>query len=179
MLVQQPQILFQSSLSVLCRVPSKMVDGGQYITQKVASTVSNAVGPSGSMKGIVDATGNAVSKVMGSTSRLLGKNVEPPKEVIFLYSHSLKQLGTSKKYQEMVRTVIGYALVNVVLHNDEMKEPDDSSLILENMPELESMLDELENAGASDDDIDDIISVLGRNGKQDLPVEIKSQVFNA
>jgi len=116
---------------------------------------------------------------MGSTSRLLGKEVEPPKEVIFLYSHKLKDLGTSKVYQKMVQTVIGYALVNVVLHKDEMEESANRSVDMDKMPVLQYVVDDLENAGASDDDIEDIVSVLGRNGKQDLPEELKLQVCNA
>jgi len=156
-----------------------MADGGQYVTQKVVGTLGNVVKPLGPLKQIVDATGGAVSNVMGSTSRLLGKKVEPPNEVLFLYSRPLKHLGTSMVYQKAVRTVIGYALSNVILHKDEMKKGDEKSLELKNMPVLQSVVDNLEKAGASDDDIDDIINVLGRNGQHDLPSQIKPKVCSA
>jgi len=78
----------------------------------------------------------------------------------------------------MVRTVIGYALTNVVLHNDEMKETGNLTMIMDDFPVLQSVVEELESVGASDTDIDCIIDVLGRNGKQDLPVQMKPQVFS-
>ncbi|XP_022173121.1 uncharacterized protein LOC111035705 [Myzus persicae] len=161
----------------LARIPSKLADGGQYMTQKVVGAVGNAVRPLRPLKRMVDATGNAMSNVIGSTSRLLGKNVERPNEVIFLYSRPLKHLGTSRVYQEAVRTVIGYALVNVILHKDEMKTADETEPDLKKMPVLQSVVDNLTKAGASEDDIDDIVKVLGRNGKQDLPAQIQSQVL--
>lgn len=125
---------------------------------------------------MVDATGGAVSNVMGSTSRLLGKSVEKPQDVIFLYTRPLKHLGTSKVYQEAVRAVLGHALYNVVLHNDEFKEEPETKPNLNNMPVLKSVVAKLKKAGATKYDIADIVSVLGRNGKQDLPIEIQSQV---
>jgi len=163
-------------LSVLDRIPSKLAEGSQYATLKVVGGMGNAVKPIQPLKRIVDATGGAMSNVMGSASRLLGKTVEPPNKVIFLYSRPLKQLGTSRVYQEAVRTVIAHALTNVVLHQDEMAEAADTPADLGAMPVLQSVVEKLERAGASDDDIADIISVLGRNGKQDLPVQIQSMV---
>jgi len=166
-------------LSVPDRIPSKLADGGQYATQKVVGAVGNAVEPIRPLKRMVDATGGAISNVMGSASRLMGKEVKPPKKFIFLYSRPLKHLGTSREYQEAIQTVIAHALTNVVLHKDEMKEAVDTPVDLSAMPVLESVVEKLERAGASDDDIADIISVLGRNGKQDLPVQIQSKVCSA
>lgn len=166
-------------MSALNRIPSKLADGGQYATQKVVGAMGNAVSPIRPLKRIVDATGNAISNVMGSTSRLLGKTVEPPKEIIFLYSHPLKDLGTSREYQDAVRTVIAYALTNVMLHKDEMDEVDDTPVDLDALPVLRTVVRELESAGANEDDIDRIIYVLGRNGKQDLPAQIKLKVCSA
>lgn len=163
----------------LFRIPSKVADGSQYATQKVMGAVGNAVKPMRPLKRIVDATGGALSNVMGSTSRLLGKTVEPPQKIIFLYSRPLKHLGTSRVYQEAVRTVISYALANVVLHKDEMDEAATTTPNLQAMPVLQSVVEKLERAGASDEDLAHIISVLGRNGKQDLPAQIQKQVCSA
>jgi len=153
-----------------------MADGGQYATHKVAGAVGNVVKPIKPLKKMVDATGGAVSNVMGSTSRLLGKPVGKPQEVIFLYPHSLKSLGTSKMYQEAVRAVLGHALYNVVLHHKEMKEVAKTLPDLNELPVLKSVVTNLKEAGAKPFDIADIVYVLGRNGKQDLPVEIQPKV---
>ncbi|XP_003242289.1 uncharacterized protein LOC100574813 [Acyrthosiphon pisum] len=161
----------------IASIPSKLADGGQFATQKVVGALGNAVRPVRPLKRVVDATGGAISNVMGSASRLLGKTVEPPNKIIFLYSRPLKHLGTSRLYQEAIRTVIAHALTNVVLHKDEMDEAADTPANLGTMPVLKSVVEQLERAGASDDDIADIVSVLGRNGKQDLPVQIKSKVL--
>jgi len=158
------------------RIPSKLIDGGQYATHKVAGAVGTVVKPIKSLKKMVDATGGAVSNVMGSTSRLLGKPVEKPQDIMFLYTRPLNHLGTSRLYQEAVRTVLGHALYNVVLHYDEFKEAATTKPNLNNMPVLKSVVVKLKKAGATAYDIADIVSVLGRNGKQDLPVEIESQV---
>jgi len=163
----------------LFRIPSKVADGSQYATQKVMGAVGNAVGPVQPLKRIVDATGNTISNVMGSTSRLLGKTVEPPHQIIFLYSRPLKHLGTSRAYQEAVRTVIAYALTNVVLHKDEMDKVAATKVNLQGMPVLQSVVENLRWAGASENDIADIVGVLGRNGKQDLPDQIEKQVCSA
>lgn len=162
----------------LVKVPSKIADGGQYVTHKVAGTVSNIVSPVAPLMHIVDAAGGTISNVMGSTSRLLGKTVEPPQDVLFLYCRDLKQLGTSQSYQEMVRMVIGQALFNVVLHKDEMDEAANTQVNLNDLPVLQSVINELEDVGANKDDIAHIISVLGRNGKEDLPLELKPKVLN-
>ncbi|KAE9544142.1 hypothetical protein AGLY_001831 [Aphis glycines] len=161
----------------LARIPSKLADGGQYATQKVAGTVGAVVKPITPLKKMVDATGGAVSNVMGTTSRLLGKPVEKPQDVMFLYTRSLNHLGTSKSYQKAVRTVLGHALYNVVLHNDEFMEAARTSTNLNNMPVLNSVVNKLRKAGATEKDIKTIVSVLGRNGKQDLPDEIQSEVL--
>ncbi|KAF0764811.1 Uncharacterized protein FWK35_00032361 [Aphis craccivora] len=160
-----------------CLIPSKLADGGQYATQKVAGAVSNVVKPIKPLKKMVDATGGAMSNVIGSTSRLLGKPVEKPQDVIFLYTRPLKHLGTSRVYQEAVRTVLGHALYNVVLHSDEFEEAAETKPNLNNMPVLKSVVTKLKKAGATAYDIADIVSVLGRNGKQDLPTAIQSQVL--
>lgn len=125
---------------------------------------------------MVDATGGAVSNVMGTTSRFLGKQVEKPQDVMFLYTRPLNHLGTSRDYQEALRTVLGHALYNVVLHNDEFEKAAKTKPNLNNMPVLKSVVLNLKKAGATAYDIADIVSVLGRNGKQDLPVEIQTQV---
>lgn len=62
-------------------MPSKVLDTTQTVTQKVTGTVSRAVSPSKSLQRTVDATGGAVSTVLGSASRILGKPVEEPQKV--------------------------------------------------------------------------------------------------
>jgi len=64
----------------------------------------------------------------------------------------------------------------VVLHHDEMEKAAETAANLDTMPVLKSVVAKLKKAGATKDDIADIVSVLGRNGKQDLPVEIQSEV---
>ncbi|XP_025191038.1 uncharacterized protein LOC112591435 [Melanaphis sacchari] len=161
----------------IARIPSKLADGGQYATHKLAGSVGNVVKPIRPLKHIVDATGGAMSNVMGSTSRLLGKSMDTPHDVIFLYSRPLEHLGTSRTYQEAVRAVIAYALTNVMLYNEEMNEAAETPVDLNTMPVLKTVVNKLEKAGATEDDIADIVSVLGRNGKQDIPIEIQPQVL--
>ncbi|XP_060847783.1 uncharacterized protein LOC132927291 isoform X1 [Rhopalosiphum padi] len=161
----------------LARLPSKLADKGQTATHKVVGAMSNVVKPIRPLKRIVDATGGAMSNMIGSTSRLLGKTLDPPQDVMFLYTRPLKQLGTSRTYQEAVRIVLGHALTNVVLHHDEMEKAAETAANLDTMPVLKSVVAKLKKAGATKDDIADIVSVLGRNGKQDLPVEIQSEVL--
>lgn len=153
-----------------------MADGTQFVTHKVAGTVSNAVSPVKPLKTAVDATGRMMSNVLGSTSRLLGKNSQPAHEVMFLYARQLTNLGTSRRYQNALKEVIGLALYNVVLHGDEMEGEWHTDVDAAKMPVLGRVVSDLRRAGAKQQDIDNIVWLLSRNGKADLPEEIEKQV---
>lgn len=158
------------------RVPSQAMDGSQFITQKVAGSVASVVSPVKPLKYAVDATGGAVSNVLGSTSRLLGKSVKKPHRVIFLYGRSINSHGTSQAYQEAIRLVVGHALANVMLHPEDMQSGHDEPADLSAMPVLESLVGKLKRSGAPDSDLEAIVKVLGRNGKEDLPSHIEPKV---
>lgn len=151
-----------------------VMDGSQFATQKVAGTVGNVVSPVKPLKNVVDATGSMVSNVLGLTSRLLGKDVPPGHEVMFLYGRKLTYLGTSRMYHDAVKTVIGLALANVVLHAEDMR--DEKPIDLNTMPVLRRVVRNLEGAGAERPDINDIVWLLGRNGKSDIPEEMETKV---
>lgn len=157
----------------LRRVPSAVMDGGQYATHKVGGAVGSVVRPVAPLKKMVDATGGTVSNVLGSTSRLLGKPKDAPRSVVFLYNRDLGHLGTSEIYQGAVQMMLGLALTNVVLHQDDMTgEPGNA----DDLPMLSRVIHNLKAAGASKEDIDRIIKVLGCNGKRDIPKDIVPKV---
>jgi len=160
----------------VARAPSLLMDGGQIATQKVVGGIGKILGPVKPLKHMVNAGGGAVSNLLGSTSRLLGKPVRPSHEVIFLYDQPLAKLGTSHQYQLALRTVIGQALFNVVLHPDVMRLPG-KPLDPVTMPVMDLVARALLECGASDQDIEIIVHVLGRNGMADLPEELVTPVM--
>jgi hypothetical protein len=152
------------------------MDGSQIMTQKIVGTVGNAVSQVTPLKTVVDSTGRIMSNVLGSTSRLLGKDVRPEHEMMFLYSRQLTNLGTARQYQNAIKEVIGLALYNVVLHGDEMEGKRYTGVDAATMPVLDRVVKDLQMAGAGQPEIDDIVWLLGRNGKADIPEDMEKQV---
>lgn len=151
------------------------MDGGQYATHMIGGTVSNVLGGVKPLKTAVDATSGALSNVMGSVSRLLGKPVVPPQEAMFLYQSvgSIRDMGT-REQQEAAKTVLGYVLTNVVLYENEMQQK--GPFGLETMRRLNNLAANLKKANASQLDIDYVVKLLSRNYRLDVPAEIESKV---
>lgn len=157
-----------------CSVPSKVLDKSQAVTQKVSGTISKVVSPIKPLQSLVDITGSGLSNVLGSSSRLLGKEVEMPPRVIFLYNQPLRYQDQTQQYMDAVKKIIGLMLINVIWYSAELNA--EKVTDLSTMPMLESMAKELKNKGAHDDDIDDLVTLLGGNGRQDITREIRGQV---
>lgn len=156
------------------RFPSKVLGGGQKVSHVVGRGLGALTSPVKPLQSLVHAGGGAVSNVLGSTSRLLGRSVTPPHSVIFLYDRPLNNLGGTKEFQETVKVVLGHALSNVIFHSEDMDstEPID----LKKLTVLRSIAQRLQSAEADNADIYDVVKVLGRNGRADLPKELEKQV---
>lgn len=152
------------------RAPSKLLDGTQSATTKVAGTVRKVK----MLKPLVDLTAGSATGVMGTTSRLLGKPVAPKPKVIFLYKRPIDNYGRSPVYKDAVKAVLGLALANVIFHGTEMEG--ETVRDLEAMPVLASLMEKLEQIEVPKNDVDVIVKVLGCNGKREPPKQIVPKV---
>lgn len=150
------------------------MDGGQFATQMVVGGTGRLLSPIKPLQTAVNVGGNAVSNVLGTTSRLLGKDVSTPNRVMFLYDRPLVYNDWSPSYREAVKTVLGHALSNVILHPDDMAHP--GNIRLDQLPVLWEVIKELQAAGADEHDVYDLVVLLSRNGRVDLPEELRNQV---
>lgn len=157
-----------------CSIPHRVLDTSQTVSQKVSGTISNLVSPIKPLQSFVDKTGSGFSNVLGTTSRMLGKDVETPPKLVFLYTQTLRYPGHKLDYMDAVKKIIGLALLNVVFHAKELNA--DKVTDLSTMPMLSSMAKVLREKGADEDDIDDLVTLLGRNGTQDITQEMRGQV---
>lgn len=175
--VNLPQncVFIKPAVRVVDRVPSKVMDGSQYATHKVAGGIGRLVSPVRPLEKMVNAGGGLMSNLLGSGSRLLGKSVDEPRRVMFLYDRPLEWLGGSQQFRESVYVVLGHVLNNVVLHADDM-EDGKRTIALGRMPVLGRVAKKLKNAGADKQDVETIVRLLGRNGLADLPESLESTV---
>lgn len=157
-------------LLYVCRVPSKIADGSQYTTQQVGRTM-RSIKP---IEGLVDKTCGPISNILGTSSRMLGKTVKNPQEVVFLYGRIHEDLGASHPYQGIVKEVIGYVLTNVILYPEDMA--DSQPVEIADLPVLSALIANYKAAGATPPDVYHLLKLLSRNGKQDIPKELAEKV---
>lgn len=150
------------------------MDGGQFATQKVVGGTGRWLSPIKPLQTVINAGGNAMSNVLGTTSRLLGKDVTRPNQIMILYDRPLVYEDWPPFYRETVKTVLGLALSNVILYPDDMAHPD--NIRLDKLPVLQAVVQKLRDAGADQHDIYDLVVLLSRNGLVDLPEQLRNQV---
>lgn len=77
---------------------------------------------------------------------------------------------------DAVKRIIGLALVNITQYSAEMnaEKPADLSAT----PNLKSIAEKLKKIGTSEEDIDDLVTLLGRNGKKDIDEKMLEDVCN-
>lgn len=126
------------------------------------------------IEGIVDKTCGPISNILGTSSRMLGKTVKNPQEVVFLYGRIHEDLGTSHPYQRIVNEVIGYVLTNVILYPEDMAV--DEPVEIARLPVLSALIANYKTAGATPPDVHHLVKLLSRNGKQDIPKELAERV---
>lgn len=143
-----------------------VLDGTVSVTTDVAGTLRK-ISP---LKPLVDVTAGVLTGTLGTTSRLIGKRVTKPPEVIFLYKRQIDVYNESPMYMDAVKTVISLALVIVILHSPDVNG--DRPRDLNATPVLAGLVPKLKEIGAHELDIDYIIRVLGCNGNRDLPEEV-------
>lgn len=157
------------------RAPSKVMDGGQFATQMVVGGTGRLLSPIKPLQAAVNAGGNAMSNVLGTTSRLLGKDVgQSPNHIMILYDRPLVYDDWTPFYREAVKTVLGHALSNVILYPDDMAHP--GNIRLDQLPVLRAIVQKLRDAGADQHDIYDLVVLLSRNGQVDLPEQLRKKV---
>ncbi|VVC37525.1 Hypothetical protein CINCED_3A016363 [Cinara cedri] len=160
-----------SLIRTVSKAPSMILDGTQSLTTSAARALRQ-IKP---VKPFVDVAAGSVTGVLGTASRILGKSVTEPPKVMFLYKRPIEKYGTSPVYRNAVNAVLGLALANIVYHNSEVqgnrvKKP-------EATPVLAKLEQRLLTLGVPKCDIDDIVKVLGCNGKIDAPKEIIPKVM--
>lgn len=163
-------VVNDDGLIYVFRAPSKLLDGTQSVTTKVAGTVRKVK----LLKPLVDVTAGPVTGILGTTSRLLGKPVTQPPKVIFLYKRPIDKYSRTDVYKNAIKAVIGLALNNVIFHGAQMK----GEIVwdLDNMPVLAKLKEKLEQINVPKTDVDAIIKVLACNGKRDPPKQIVPKV---
>lgn len=150
------------------------MDGGQKATHVLARGLGAVTSPVKPLQSLVHAGGGVVSNVLGSSSRLLGKPVLPPRSVVFLYSRQLNNVDGPNELVETVKLVLGHALSNVILHSEDMDS--EEPINLKKMSVLHGVAVRLQKANAHERDIYDVVKVLGRNGRADLPDDLEAPV---
>lgn len=142
-------------------------------TQSATQTVASAVRKVKPLRPVTDTAASALSNVLGTASRLLGKSVRED-NVTFLLSRKMKYKNYSKEQMDTVNRVIAYALTNVILHKDDMNVNKPLDPIA--TPILDSLVKELLLHNADKKIVENVRTILGRNGHCDLPTQIKDDV---
>lgn len=150
------------------------MDGGQFATHMVVGGTGRLLSPIKPLQTVVNAGGNAMSNVLGTTSRLLGKDVADPNHIMILYDRPLVYDDWSPFYRETVKTVLGHVLSNVILYPDDMVHP--GNIRLDQLPVLREVVQKLRDGGADQHDVYDLVVLLSRNGQIDLPEQLRKKV---